>query len=127
MMAQTLFKEQLLEFVEDREEPFTEEYLEENCNDKFIDRSWIRDALCNLEEEGRIVRLDHHYLSTRVLMKRWTRHQEKAPLEKALTIPQSLLRTIQDLLEARPNLGYIDADEFIRDAIRRFIQYYQAK
>ena len=34
---------------------------------------------------------------------------------------------LQDLLDERPELGYIDVDEFVRDAIRRFIQYNQVK
>jgi hypothetical protein len=127
MMVQSLFKEQLLEFVEDREEPFNLEFLVESCNDRFIDENRFREALFELEEEGQVVKLNHHYLSTRVLMRRWIRREEKPPHERGLSLPQSLIRQVEDLLGERPELGYLDAAEFVRDAIRRFIQYHQAK
>ena len=63
MSTQSLLKEQLLEFVEWREEPFNVEFLVESCNDRFIDERRFTNALYELEEEGQIVRLDHHYLS----------------------------------------------------------------
>lgn len=59
------FKEQLLEFVEDREEPFDVEFLARNCNDKLIRDDWIRGALWELEEEGQIA--THAYLTITVL------------------------------------------------------------
>lgn len=127
MMVQSLFKEQMLEFVENREEPFNLEFLVDNCNDKFIEEKSIRDILCELEEEGLIVKLNHHYLSTRILMRRWIKTEEKPRPEKALSLPQSLIHHIQDLLDEKPGLGYFDVNEFVRDAIRKFIEYYQAK
>jgi len=126
MMAQSAFKEQLLEFVEGREEPFNLDFLVKSCNETFIDENRFQNALYELEEEGQIIRLDDHYLSTRVLMRRWIKTETPAH-EKGLSLPQSLIRHIQGLLEERPELGYVDVDEFVRDAIRRFIQHHQAK
>ena len=127
MMAQSLFKEQLLEFVEDRQDPFDIDLLKSSCNDKFIDDNWFWGALWELEEEGKIVRLNHHYLSTRVLMRRWIKAQTKPPsateeYSNDLSLPQNLLHPIEELLNERPELGYLDVDEFIIDAIRRRIQ-----
>lgn len=90
------FKAQLLDYVDDRDEPFDTQFLVVNYN-SLVDDAWIQHALWKLEEEGRIVRLNHHYLSTHILMKRW------------ILRPQP------------PELGYLDIGEFIRDALRRRI------
>lgn len=42
-------------------------------------------------------------------------------------VPLGLMNQIEELLEERLELGYIDVDDFVRDAIRRFIEYHQAK
>jgi len=120
------FKAQLLEYVDDREEPFDTQFLVANCN-SFIDDTWVRNALWELEEEGRIIKLNHHYLSTRILMKRWivaSQTPQTTPQDNlnGFTLPQHLMREIQDLLIERPDLGYLDIDEFIRDALRRRIE-----
>ncbi len=128
MRVQSLFKDQLLEFVEYREKPFDLEFLASNCNDRFVDHDWVRGALFELEEDGKIVRLNHHYLSTLVLMRRWI--GEYIPTEKTelkvskdiLLVPDELMGQIQELLSEKPILGYLDVDEFVRDAIRRCIQ-----
>ena len=121
-IAQSLFKEQMLEFIESEDEPFNLEFLVKNCNDKFIEEGYYQDALCALEEEGQIVRFDHHYLSTRVLMKRWIKTEERRAHENRLSLPQSIVCQILELLDQRPELGYTNVGEFIRDAIRRFIE-----
>ena len=54
MRAQSLFKEQLLEYVEWREEPFDVEFLRTSCNDRFVDDASFQNALWMLEEEGKI-------------------------------------------------------------------------
>ena len=120
------FKEQMLEFVEDREEPFDVDFLMINCNQP-ISPIWVHDLLCNLEDDGQIVSLNHHYLSTQVLMRRWLK-----PLpDLNLPMPKSLIRRVQELLDKRPNLGYVNVDEFIndavRDAVRKFTQQNQTK
>jgi len=40
----------------------------------------------------------------------------------SFTLPQSLIRQIQETLIERPELGYLDIGEFIRDALRRRIE-----
>ena len=120
------FKEQLLEFVEEKEEPFNTTFLVENCN-SFVDDECVRSALYELEEEGRIVKVDHHYLSTRILMKRWirTKDEPKPSSEDFLNgpfVPQGLLDQIEELLDERQELGYLDVDEFVRDAVRRLLE-----
>lgn len=120
------FKEQLLEFVEEREEPFNTTFLVENCN-SFVDDECVRSALYELEEEGRIVKVDHHYLSTRILMKRWIRiKEEPRPISEDLLngpfVPQGLIDQIEELLDERQELGYLDVDEFVRDAVRRLLE-----
>jgi len=103
MMAQSLFKEQVLEFVEDKEEPFNFEFLKANCNQPLEDhRFW--DALYEFEEEGKIVRLDHHYLSTRVMMRRWIRTKEKPQIisedfSYEPFVPQGLIDQVEELME----------------------------
>ena len=120
------FKEQLLEFVEEREEPFNAKFLVESCN-SFVDDEWVRGALFELEDEGRIVKLDHHYLSTRILMRRWIRTKEKPrPISDDVLnqpfVPQGLIDQIEELLDERQELGYFDVDEFVRDAVRRLLE-----
>jgi len=125
------FKEQLLEFVEERVEPFDLEFLASNCNDRFVDHGWVQGALWELEEDGRIVRLNRHYLSSWVLMRRWIRERiptheaELKPLNEMLPIPDDLMGQIRELLSERPELGYLDVDEFARDAIRKRIQQHK--
>ena len=125
------FKEQLLEFVEEREEPFNTKFLVENCN-SFVDNEWIRGAVSELEEEGRIVRLDHHYLSTRILMRRWIRAKEEHPavsedFSNSPFVPPELIDQIEELLDEKPELGYLDVDEFVRDALRRLMKQFGKK
>jgi len=120
------FKEQLLEFVEEREEPFNMTSLVESCN-SFVDDEWVRGALFELEDEGRIVKLDHHYLSTRILMRRWIRAKEEPrPISEDVLngpfVPQGLIDRIEELLDEMPELGYLDMDEFVRDAVRRLLE-----
>ena len=115
------FKEQLLEFVEDREEPFDERFLVKTCNQPVSDTR-IRDVLCQLADEGKIVWIDHVYLPTRVLMRRWLKTdnpKDASPTEPEISLPNSLLRQIEELLNEKPETGYVDVDDFIRDAIRR--------
>ena len=131
MIPWEVFKEQLLEFVEDREEPFTFEFLKANCNQPLEDRRFL-EALYEFEEDGKIVRLDHHYLSTRVMLRRWIRDRGKPQLisediSYEPPVPHGLIDQIEELLEERPELGYIDVDEFVRDAVRRLMEQFGKK
>ncbi len=120
-------KEEILEFVEDREEPFDVEFLVKRCLQP-VSEIRIRDALCELIEEGKIIRLnDNYYLSTRVLMRRWLKQKirslEDSIVFDELELPRNLIRQIARLLKERPELGYLDVAEFVRDAIRRSITH----
>jgi len=120
-------KEEILEFVEDREEPFDVEFLVKRCLQP-VSEIRIRDALCELIEEGKIIRLnDNYYLSTRVLMRRWLKQKirslEDSIVFDELELPRNLIRQIARLLKEKPELGYLDVAEFVRDAIRRSITH----
>jgi len=127
LLFEDRLKEQLLEFIEDREEPFDVEFLVKRCLQPVSDIK-IRDALCELIEEGKIIRLDDRcYLSTRVLMKRWLKQKiknlEGNIIFDQLELPRSLIRQITQLLKERPELGYVDIEDFVRDAIRRSLSH----
>ena len=117
------FKEQLLEFIEEREDPFDLEFLAGQCLQP-VSEMKIRDALCELVEEGKVIRIDDcHYLSTRILMKRWLkqkiRNLEGNIILDEIELPRSLIRQITRLIKEKPELGYIDISDFVRDAIRK--------
>jgi len=123
LLCEDRLKEQLLEFIEDREEPFDVEFLMKHCLQP-VSEIRIHDILCELTEEGKIIRLNgRYYLSTRVLMKRWLKQKikglENSVVFDELELPRSLIRQIAQLLKKRPELGYVDVADFVRDAIRR--------
>jgi len=125
LLCEDRFKEQLLEFIEDREKPFDVEFLLKRCLQPVSDIR-IHDALCELVEEGKIIRLDErYYLSTRVLMKRWLKQKiknlEGNVIFDELELPRSLIRQVARLIKEKPELGYVDIADFVRDAIRRFL------
>ncbi len=127
LLSEGRLKEQILEFIEDREEPFDVDFLVRRCLQPVSDVR-VHDALCELIEEGKIIRLnDQYYLSTRVLMKRWLKQKirsiEGNVVFDELELPRSLIRQITRLLKERPELGYVDAADFIRDAIRRALSH----
>jgi len=123
LLREERLKEQLLEFVEEREEPFDINLLVNHCLQP-VPATIIRDVLCELVEEGKVIGIDdQHYMSTRVLMKRWLKQRIKRSEENVdfdeLEVPRNLIEEISKLLRKRPELGYIDESDFIRDAIRR--------
>jgi len=129
LLRQDNFKEQLLEFIEDREKPFDVEFLMKHCLQPVSDIK-IHDVLCELAEEGKIIRLDdRYYLSTRVLMKRWLkqkiRNLEGNVIFDEIELPQRLIRQVAKLIKEKPELGYIDIADFVRDAIRRYLLHSQ--
>jgi len=120
LIAESAFKEQLLEFVENREDPFNLSYLMMNCN-QTLDKKYFQNAIYELEEEGQIIQIDHNYLSAKILMRRWIQPLEK--LEDYLTLPSSLVHQVQELIEEKYERGYNNIDDFIIDAVKLFIQH----
>ena len=125
LLLEESLKKQLLNFIEDLEEPFDIEFLMKNCLQP-VSEIKIHDVLCELIEEGKIIRISgNQYLSTRVLMKRWLRQKIRSSNDdiafEVLELPRSLIRQISRLIREKPELGYINVSEFIRDAIRRWI------
>ena len=123
LFAVERLKEHLLEFIEDREDPFDIDFLVRCCLQP-VSKIKIHDLLCEFVEEGKIIRLDdRHYLSTRVLMKRWLKQKIKKIESNVsfdeLELPRKLIDQVMRLLKERPELGYVDAADFVRDAIRR--------
>jgi hypothetical protein len=60
---------------------------------------------------------------------RWLRAKEEPqPLAEDFlngpSVPPGLIDQIEELLEERPELGYIDVDEFVRDAVRRLMKQF---
>jgi len=109
-----VFKEQLTDFVEDQEEPFEVKFLVSRCN-QFVDYRTVHDILYRLENEGKIVRVGHNYLSTRVMMKRWLNPLTLNTKRKdgEISLPRELLYRIKTFIKERPKLGYIDVDELL--------------
>jgi len=117
------FKESLYEYIELREKPFTRDDLIKNCHWP-VDWWTVQDALAELEQEGRIIRLNRYgeYLSLEVLRQRWIKerleHKRQQQEENGNTVflstefLQKLERTIKS------EWGYNDVSDFIRDAIR---------
>ena len=125
LLLEESLKKQLLNFIEDLEEPFDIEFLMNSCLQP-VSEIKIHDVLCELIEEGKIIRISgNQYLSTRVLMKRWLRQKIRSSNDdiafEVLELPRSLIRQISRLIREKPELGYINVSEFIRDAIRRWI------
>jgi len=125
LLLEESLKKQLLNFIEDLEEPFDIEFLMKSCLQP-VSEIKIHDVLCELIEEGKIIRISgNQYLSTRVLMKRWLRQKIRSSNDdiafEVLELPRSLIRQISRLIREKPELGYINVSEFIRDAIRRWI------
>jgi len=118
------FKEQLLEFIEEQTEPFNLDFLVERCLQP-VSRITVHDVLCELIVEGKVIALGNGlYLSTRVLMRKWIR--EKIPeeiipeKENLVELPDGMMGEIEEVLRMR-QLGYMDVEEFVRDAIRRYL------
>ena len=120
MMDMQVFKEQLLDLVNSREKPFDEDFVMKYCNQP-ISYIWVHDVLCQLEEEGKLIRLDRRYFPTQVLVRRWIMPIRLDKNSDGGVLPNSMIREIKYLLQSRPELGYTDVNEFVRDAVRRFL------
>jgi len=120
------YKRQLLEFIEEQEEPFDVEYLVNQCNQP-ISYITVHDALCELMEEGRVVKLQSGlYLPTEVLMRRWIKSKLETPTltqeePNLIELSHNLKYEVKRLIKERPELGYENIEEFVRDAIRRYL------
>lgn len=127
LLSKKRFKEQLLEFIEDREEPFDVDLLVKCCLQP-VSNIEIHNLLCEFVEEGKIIRLDdRYYMSTRVLMKRWLKQKirkiESNVSFDELELPRNLIEQVMQLLKEKPELGYVDTADFLRDAIRRSLRH----
>ena len=110
------FKRQLLEFIEDRDEPFTVKFLVENCLQP-VSETLVQNALADLEGEGLVIWLGGgEWISTKAVLKRAL----KPSME--VIMPKSLIAQIISTAIKRPELGYTSLTEFIRDAIKSFIK-----
>jgi hypothetical protein len=109
------FKRQLLDFIEDRDEPFTARFLVESCIQP-VNESLVQNALAELEGEGLVIWLGGgEWISTKAVIKRAL----KPNME--VIIPKSLIAQIISTAIKRPELGYTNLTEFIKDAIKNFI------
>jgi len=52
----------------------------------------------------------------------WRYSSETAPLKLPITIISRMICQIQKLLSERKELGHLNAEEFMRDAVRRLVQ-----
>ena len=119
---EALFEEQLLEFVEDLEEPFDVKFLAMMCNQP-VSEARIHNTLCKLEDEGKIVRVGPGlYLSTRALMRRWLISKEEC--ENGVMLPRTIVARIVDFISKRAELGYESVEEFVKEAIRWRLHMY---
>lgn len=110
------FKRQLLEFIEDRDEPFTVKFLVENCLQP-VSETLVQNTLAQLEEEGRVIWLRNgRWISTKAIVKRALKPSNE------VILPKNLISQVISLLIKRPNLGYTDINEFIVEAIKNFIK-----
>ncbi len=46
---------------------------------------------------------------------------------RGLTIPESLVEKVKDLIEERKDLGYVSVSEFVKESIRRRIEEIESK
>jgi hypothetical protein len=110
------FKRQLLDFIEDRDEPFTVKFLVESCIQP-VSESLVQNALAELEGEGLVIWLGGgEWISTKAVMKRALKPNTE------VIIPKSLIAQIISTAIKRPDLGYTSLTEFIRDAVKNFIK-----
>jgi DeoR/GlpR family transcriptional regulator of sugar metabolism len=110
------FKRQLLDFIEDREEPFKVRFLVESCIQS-VSESLVQNALAELESEGLVIWLGGgEWISTKAVVKRALKPSTE------VIMPKSQIAQIISTAIKRPDLGYTSLVEFIRDAIEKFIK-----
>ena len=116
-----MFKRQLLEFIGDMDEPFTVKFLVKSCLQP-VSEQFIHDVLAQLEEEGKVLWVgDGRWISTKAVVKRALKPNSEVILPKAL-ISQIISAAVK-----RPDLGYTNLAEFIRDAVENFINKHGEK
>lgn len=109
------FKDQLLTFMEFMDEPLDADSIYRQCVQP-IDRRRIHDALYQLEDEGKILRLsDGRYIAVRKALKRWIRGRlvEIKISEEII----SEARQIEHMLKRYKTIDY-----FISEAIKEYIE-----
>jgi len=109
-----IFKQQLYEFVKFRDSPFTADYVWMACN-KSIEKSTVIEALSQLEEEGKLVRLtDGSYLPAEAALKKWIQK-----LYEEIEIPKELYQEIENFIK---QTGFFKSpEELIKKALEMFI------
>ena len=106
----------MLEFIEDRDEPFTVKFLVESCLQP-VSESLVQNALADLESEGLIIWLGGgEWISAKAVIKRALK-----PCMEVM-LPKSLVAQIISTAIKRPDLGYTSLTEFIKDAVKNFIK-----
>ncbi len=46
---------------------------------------------------------------------------------RGLTVPESLIEKVEDIIEKRKELGYVSVSEFVKESIRRRIEEIESK
>ena len=106
----------MLEFIEDRDEPFTVKFLVESCLQP-VGESLVQNVLADLESEGLVIWLGGgEWISTKAVLKRALKPNTE------VIIPKSLIAQIINTAIKRPELGYASLAEFVRDAVKNFIK-----
>ena len=110
------FKQQLLDFIDDLEEPFSINFLAEKCLQP-IRKELIHEVLCEFEKEGHVVFVgDGMWITTKVLIKRALNKTQQ------IQISSNLIAEVITFLIKHPELGYSNIKDFIKDAILHTIQ-----
>lgn len=110
------FKDNLLEFVEFRDEPFDVEFIYSQCVQP-VDKYRIYEALYQLELEGKILRLsDGRYLAARTALKRWLKYHLTE-----IQIPVEIVAEAKEAMFIAPK-AWRTLDSFISEAIEEYIR-----
>ncbi|MBS7605016.1 MAG: hypothetical protein QXR84_00280 [Candidatus Bathyarchaeia archaeon] len=110
------FKDNLLEFVQFRKEPFDVEFIYRECV-QLVDKYRIYETLYQLELEGKILRLsDGRYIATRAALRRWLKYHL---IE--IQIPVEIAAEAKEAIFIAPK-AWRTLDSFISEAIEEYIR-----
>ncbi|MEM1661024.1 MAG: hypothetical protein QXR17_07810 [Candidatus Bathyarchaeia archaeon] len=109
-----MFKQQLLDYMENLGKPVFFQQLLQNCN-QWISPSTLYNALSELEEEEKIVRFsDGSYATASIALKKWIR---KLYIE--IEIPTELYNEVKNFIQQTKL--YNTAEDFIKEALKHLI------